>query len=198
MSLRIEKAEANQYTSLYGIMALAGEHMHRVLGLSHWYPFGASDWYIRHCEGRIVYAVYQDDFLAGTFMLSTLPERYYTDDMSEYWHDIHARSLYFSAFALLPSCQQQGIGTWVMGEMDKMVQVQNYPYVRFDGVASHPKLIHFYSRLGYRKCGELPVGNQSVMCFEKVGTGLALSCPKDMYRAPNTPGRVPTNLFPPS
>lgn len=167
MSLKIEHAERDQFGSLYGIMALAGEHMYRVLGLSHWYPFGSSDWYFNYGDERIVYVVYKDDILVGTFMLSPVPERYYTDDMSDYWQDMNAQALYFSAFALLPAYQQQGIGTWVMGEMDKMVQAQNYPYVRFDGVASHAKLIHFYSRLGYHKCGELPVGNQSVMCFEK-------------------------------
>ena len=166
-TLSIQRAPEQQYTTLYGIMALAGEHMHRVLGLSHWYPFPKSDWYLQHCEGREVYAVYTDNLLVGTFMMSNKPERYFTGDMSAYWRNPDAPSLYFSAFALLPAYQQQGIGTWVMGEMDKMVQAQNIPYVRFDGVASHPKLLHFYTRLGYRPCGELAVGSQSVMCFEK-------------------------------
>lgn len=167
MVLAIQTASEQQYTALYSILALAGEHMHRVLNLSHWYPFPKSDWFIRQCEGRNVYVVYKDEMLVGTFMLSEKPERYYKVDMSAYWRDVSAPSLYFSAFALLPAYQQQGIGSWVMGEMDKIVVAQGHERVRFDGVANHPKLVHFYSRLGYRQCGELSVGSQSVMCFEK-------------------------------
>jgi GNAT superfamily N-acetyltransferase len=167
MVLSIQPASEQQYTTLYGIMALAGEHMHRVLNLSHWYPFPNSDWFVKHCEGRNVYAVYQDELLVGTFMLSEKGEPYYTDDMSAYWRDASAPSLYFSAFALLPAFQQQGIGSWVMGEMDKMVVAQGHERVRFDAVANHPKLLYFYSRLGYRQCGELPVRNTAVMCYEK-------------------------------
>ncbi|GAB5490743.1 MAG: hypothetical protein Phog2KO_09580 [Phototrophicaceae bacterium] len=168
MKLALKIAEEEQYTSLYGVMALAGEHMHRVLGLSHWYPFPSSAYFIDHLKGKEVFAVYADDALVGTFNISTQPEPYYLEDMSEYWtrHDIP--SMYFSAFALLPSYQQLGIGSWCLQEMDKLVQARGFAQVRFDGVNTHEKLKGFYRKNGYQECGVLDLGRAQVMCFEKI------------------------------
>lgn len=168
MNITIKRADDDQFKALYSVMALAGEHMHRILKLSHWHPFPDSERFVKRLAGRDVYAVYADDLLIGTFNLSTLPEPYYLDDMSNYWIDCLAEATYFSGFALLPSHQQMGIGTQCMAFADKIVKTEtNHRYIRFDGVANHTKLLQFYSRLGYEKRGELPVGSVSVMCFEK-------------------------------
>lgn len=168
MDIRIERVQTDQLTAVYSIMALAGEHMHRVLQLSHWYPFPGTDRFLPRIEGHDVYAVYTKELMVGTFNISTIPEPYYLDDMSAYWMESSAPATYFSAFALLPSHQQMGIGTKCMAFVDKTVKEQtDHRYVRFDGVATHPKLLQFYSRLGYEKRGELPVQNTAVMCFEK-------------------------------
>ncbi len=168
MDIRIERTNADQIKAVYSIMALAGEHMHRVLQLSHWHPFPGTERFIPRFEGHDIYGVYADDLLVGTFNVSTNPEPYYTDDMSAYWMDVKADATYFSGFALLPSHQQMGIGTQCMAFVDKTVREQiNHRYVRFDAVANHSKLIHFYTRLGYEQRGELAVRNAAVMCFEK-------------------------------
>ena len=168
MDIKIERASTDQLTAVYSIMALAGEHMHRALNLSHWHPFPGTDRFIPRIEGHDVYGVYDDTLLVGTFNISTIPEPYYLEDMSAYWMDVSAPATYFSAFALLPSHQQMGIGSHCMAFVDKIVKEKtDHRYIRFDGVASHPKLLHFYSRLGYEKRGELPVNNTAVMCFEK-------------------------------
>lgn len=168
MTIRIERATDDQLTAVYSIMALAGEHMHRALDLSHWHPFPGTDRFIPRLKGHDVYVVYEGDLLVGTFNISTIPEPYYTNDMSDYWMDVSADATYFSAFALLPSHQQKGIGTQCMAFVDKTVKEQtDHQYVRFDAVANHKKLIHFYSRLGYEQRGELPVRDTAVMCFEK-------------------------------
>ena len=167
-NIQLVRATDDQNTVVYSIMALAGEHMHRVLGLSHWHPFPSSDKFIPRFADHEVYLVQQDDLIVGTFNISEEPEPYYTEDMSAYWADTHAKALYFSAFALLPSVQQKGLGSWCMAQVDAIAKERGYDYVRFDAVASHPKLIHFYSRLGYRPCGELMVRDPiAVMCFEK-------------------------------
>lgn len=168
MKIRIEHAEVDQLNAIYSIMALAGEHMHRALKLSHWHPFPGTEKLLPRFERRDVYAVYADDLLVGTFNISTIPEPYYLEDMSDYWMDATADATYFSAFALLPSHQQQGIGTRCMAFVDQTVKTQtDHRYLRFDAVANHKKLIHFYSRLGYEQRGVLPVRNTTVMCFEK-------------------------------
>lgn len=167
MKLSLNIASPEQYTSLYGIMALAGEHMHRVLGLSHWYPFPSSERFIARLDGREIFGVYADQILVGTFNISTIPEPYYLEDMSDYWTHTDIPPMYFSGFALLPSYQQQGIGTWCLQEMDKMVQERGFKQVRFDAVNTHEKLKHFYRRSGYQECGVLDLGHAAVMCFEK-------------------------------
>lgn len=168
MGLQIIRATDDQLTAIYSIMALAGEHMHRALNLSHWHPFPGTEPFIKRLGGHDVYAVYDENLLVGTFNISTIPEPYYTEDMSDYWIDASADATYFSGFALLPSHQQMGIGTYCMAFVDKIVKENtNHRYIRFDAVASHPKLVNFYSRLGYQKRGELPVKHLKVMCFEK-------------------------------
>lgn len=167
-TILIKQASEDQFPALYGVMALAGEHMHRALNLSHWHPFPPSDRFVSRLEGRDIYAVYDDRLLIGTFNISTIPEPYYHEDMSDYWMDQTAPASYFSGFGLLPSHQQKGIGTICMAFVDKTVREQtNHRYIRFDAVANHAKLLHFYSRLGYQQRGELPVANTAVMCFEK-------------------------------
>lgn len=168
MNLEIKPATQDQYTAIYSIMALAGEHMHRVLGLSHWHPFLSSDRFIERIDDHEVFGVYADDLLVGTFNISTIPEPYYLEDMSDYWSRLDIPSMYFSAFALLPSHQQMGIGSWVMQEMDELVKARDFAQVRFDGVNTHEKLKGFYRKNGYQERGVLDLGRAQVMCFEKI------------------------------
>lgn len=167
MNLSLLPATPDQYSAIYGVMALAGEHMHRVLRLSHWHPFPSSDWFIQQCEEREVFAVYQDSLLIGTFNIGSMPEKYYFADMSAYWKNPAAPTLYFSAFALLPSHQQQGVGSWCMQQVDRLVMERGHNLVRFDAVSHHEKLLHFYDRLGYERRGVLDLGHVAVMCYEK-------------------------------
>ncbi|MEM9951588.1 MAG: GNAT family N-acetyltransferase [Chloroflexota bacterium] len=158
----------DQYNAVYSIMALAGEHMHRVLGLSHWHPFPSSERFLEHLEGKEVFGIFQDNLLIGTFNISTQPEPYYLDDMSAYWSGLDLETMYFSAYAILPAFQQQGIGSWCMSEVDQLVQERGYPQVRFDAVNTHPKLKAFYRKNGYEERGVLDLGRAQVMCFEKI------------------------------
>ncbi|MGJ3239922.1 MAG: GNAT family N-acetyltransferase [Anaerolineae bacterium] len=168
MTRSLQVADESQYQALYGIMALAGEHMHRVWGLSHWHPFPPSDRFIAHFEGKEVFGIYEGSLLVGTFNISTQPEPYYPEDMSAYWSRLDLESMYFSAFALLPSHQQKGIGSWCMAHVDRMVQERGFPQVRFDAVNTHPRLKTFYRKNGYQERGVLDLGRAQVMCFEKL------------------------------
>lgn len=166
-NLSLKLVVPDQYTAIYGIMALAGEHMLRVLGMSHWHPFPPSTHFIEQMMKHDTYAVYRGDLLVGTFGLSEQPESYYPEDMSDYWDDPEATAMYFTAFALLPGYQQQGIGTWSFGEMEKLVAATGHTIIRFDAVATHEKLLDFYDRLDCQRRGDLRVGKEKVMIYEK-------------------------------
>ena len=168
MNLSLQLATEDQYNAVCSIMALAGEHMHRVLDLSHWHPFPSSENFVSHLDGKEVFGVYDNELLVGTFNISTQPEPYYLEDMSEYWSRLDMPTMYFSAFALLPSHQQKGVGSWCMQEMDKMIQERGFNQVRFDAVNTHPKLKGFYRKNGYQERGVLDLGRAQVMCFEKI------------------------------
>lgn len=168
MNLSLQIVNEEQYNAIYSIMALAGEHMHRVLGLSHWHPFISSERFAEHLKDKEVFGVYSDELLIGTFNISTMPEPYYLDDMSEYWSRLDMPTMYFSAFALLPAYQQSGIGSWCMQNVDKMVRERGFEQLRFDGVNTHEKLKGFYRKNGYQERGVLDLGRAQVMCFEKI------------------------------
>ena len=167
LNLSIRPATTDQFTALYAILALAGEHMHRALDLSYWHPFPSSDKFIARLGERNNYAVYLDDTLVGTFGIGPKPEPYYREDMSEYWQGPDAQSTYFSTFAILPGYQQRGIGSWCMQQADQIARDDGYDWLRFDAVALNSKLLTFYSRLGYEQRGLLLVGSIQVMCYEK-------------------------------
>lgn len=166
-NLSLEQATPDQYVAIYSIMALAGEHMLRALGLDHWHPFPPSTNFIERMMKHDTYAVYSGNVLVGTFGLSDHPESYYLEDMSNYWADPAAEAIYFTAFGLLPGYQQQGIGTWSFSEMEKLAQARGHNLIRFDAVATHEKLLGFYDRLGCERRGTLKVGKQTVMLYEK-------------------------------
>ncbi len=108
------------------------------------------------------------DLLVGTFNLGTMPEPYYLDDMSDYWQNLPRPPCISAVLRCCPRTSSRESESWCMAQADRIVQERGYHYLRFDGVAHHERLMRFYSRLGYRPCGLLPVYEDiSVMCFEK-------------------------------
>lgn len=164
----VQPAVPDQYAAVYSVLALAGEHMLRVLGMDHWHPFPPSTQFIQTMMKRQTYVIYENDVLVGTFGLSDHPESYYPADMTGYWAQPQAEAMYFTAFALLPGHQQQGIGRWSFGEMARIVKAQGHDLVRFDAVAHHEKLLGFYDTLGCLRRGTLDLGQVRVMLYEKV------------------------------
>ncbi|MCA9889968.1 MAG: GNAT family N-acetyltransferase [Anaerolineae bacterium] len=146
--LTLKQAQEADLQALYGILAVAGEHMHRTLGLEHWYPFRTFERFLEMTDREHIYAVFADDLLVATFNLNSQARAYYRLDM---WADAEHRALYLGGVGVLPSHQGMGIGKWMMEEIERICQELDVQALRFDAIANHSRLLAFYDRLGYQR-----------------------------------------------
>ncbi|MFX0149164.1 MAG: GNAT family N-acetyltransferase [Candidatus Hodarchaeota archaeon] len=74
-----------------------------------------------------------------------------------------------SHFAIKPEFQNQGIGTWVIREIEKnqKFQVQKYEAIDLEVYAKVPKLGKFYEKLGFSLIGEKEINNETIFVFSK-------------------------------
>ncbi|MFZ4813458.1 MAG: GNAT family N-acetyltransferase [Phototrophicaceae bacterium] len=166
MALTIQPLSEADLTTAHAILTLCGEHMHRVQGLSHWYPYRNIERYRQETQAATVYGVYDDSWLVGTFYLTPVMRTWYS---TVAWEDPNHRALYLGSLGILPSVQGRGIGKAVMGHILQMAQQGGYAALRFDGVANNAPLLHFYDQLGFTQRGLLVTPSQvSVMVFEKI------------------------------
>lgn len=158
-------APTDAIPALHGILNICGEYMHRVQGMSHWYPYRPLERF--QTEFDRIYALYAGDMLIGTFNVKAQPRPYYTPDL---WSNPDARALYMGGLGILPHYQGKGIGAWAMQQADSVAQADGFDAIRFDGVANNQRLITFYDRLGYRRCGVVGKHDNwpGVMCYERV------------------------------
>jgi GNAT superfamily N-acetyltransferase len=165
MTYQLQCVSESDLPVMYALLVLCGEHMHRTLGLSHWYPFRPYDIFLQQIDPNAVYAIYSDDILAGTFALNSQPRHYY---QAQLWAEPKAKALYFGMFGVLPVFQKQGIGRWATQQADRIAQEQGYAALRFDAVAYHPTLLAFYDRLGYERRGLLSFSSgRDIVCYER-------------------------------
>ena len=164
--LTLKQAEEADLQALYGILALAGEHMHRTLDLGHWYPFRTFERFLEITDREHIYAIFADDLLIATFNLASTPRSYYRLDM---WTDSNHRALYLGGVGVLPSHQGMGIGKWMMQEVERICQELEIESLRFDAVANHSRLLAFYDRLGYQRRAYIPIDDErQLIAFEHI------------------------------
>ena len=168
--ITVRPATETDLPALVAIMALAGEHMHRVQGLSYWYPFPPTELYSERAAGRQTYAVDTEGLLVATFDLSTRPERYHR---MELWPDGDVLAVYFGGFAVLPAYWGQGIGSAVVATAEGIATAAGHRHFRFDAASSNDKLIAWYRSLGFEPTGVIDLGTVAVTCFEKLLGGVS-------------------------
>lgn len=164
----IRLAESVDLNAMHAILTLCGEHMHRAQDMHHWHPYSPFERWMSRVDPQRVYAVYDGDFLIGTFNLNDKPREYQTQVA---WANPAHKAVYFGGFGLLPTYWGGGLGKQLMTEVESIVIAGGYQAMRFDGVASNAPLMRFYTKLGYEQRGVLdltPNGWKPIMNFEKV------------------------------
>jgi GNAT superfamily N-acetyltransferase len=164
----IRLAEVVDLNAMHAILTLCGEYMHRAQAMHHWHPYSSFERWSARVDPARVYAVYDGDFLIGTFNLNDKPRDYQSRVA---WANPAHRAVYFGGFGLLPMYWGGGLGKYLMAEVDAIAVAGGYDAIRFDGVASNAPLMRFYAKLGYEERGLLdltPAGWKPIMNFERV------------------------------
>lgn len=164
-NLDLVRLDPADLPAAYGILAIAGEHMHRVQNMSHWHPFPGVDHYRRRVQGRVVYGVTRRDVLVASFDLGEAPESYHDLDQ---WPDGDVPAVYFGGFAVLPAEWGLGVGRWAVAAAERQAITDGHRHFRFDAVSSNPRLLSWYRELGFTPTGTITGGFGSVTCFEKI------------------------------
>jgi len=166
INLTLSQASESDLQALYGILAIAGEHMHRTLGLAHWYPFRTFERFLQITDQEHLYAVYSDNLLVATFNLNPHSRDYYRLEM---WANPQHTAWYLGGMGVLPSHQGQGVGEWVMQQVDRLCKEAGVDAVRFDAVANHARLLRFYDRLGYTRRAFISIDEEKqLVAYERV------------------------------
>jgi ribosomal protein S18 acetylase RimI-like enzyme len=69
--------------------------------------------------------------------------------------------------AVLPPFQRQGIGTWIMRQIETIARERGCRFVRLDAYEQNPRSVAFYRRMGYDERGRLVVSGIPLICFEQ-------------------------------
>lgn len=163
--LQIHTAVPDDYPAIVGIQALAGEHMHRVQQMSHWYPWKSVEQMAERLKGRTAYLATLDDIAVATFDLSDQPERYH--EMSR-WPDSDVRAAYFGGFAVLPTYWGRGIGERLAEYAVELATQDGFEHFRFDGVTANTALVAWYQKIGFTPVGIThATPTIDVTCFER-------------------------------
>jgi GNAT superfamily N-acetyltransferase/ketosteroid isomerase-like protein len=153
---------ADKVDELHGVLTKCGEDL-KNQGLDHWDPPYPLVSLKKDAEERRVYTIRLDRKLAGTFTIGTEPLEYYDASI---WSSPEAEAIYACHLAILPELQGQGIGTWCMGEIER-IAAEDGLAVRLDGHEKHERLLHFYDKLGYERRGVVEDRGCPLVCFEK-------------------------------
>lgn len=165
-SYTIQKVSNEDIPAIHDLLQECGLYMYKSLNLNHWHPYMSLENFQQRVKTALVYGIYDNNKLIGTFNLSTNSRSYYTLDM---WQNPEAKAVYLGQLAIHPNYQGRKIGSWCLQEVEKIAHELGYQVIRFDCVERHPWLCKFYEKAGYgrRTIVALPEPTGNVICFEK-------------------------------
>jgi GNAT superfamily N-acetyltransferase len=176
-TLRVIHYEPDQVHILHEIIAECGEDMKQRYGLVHWSPPYPLDFLRRNACKSNVYGIHQTnghgEQVIGTFTLGQQNCDY--DD--SLWANPQHRPLYLGKLAIRPEYQGKGLGKWCVRKVEEFAQAWKCQAIRFDAIAQHTRLLHFYQNLGYHVRGTRSIVDWrglewEIVYFEKVLTQL--------------------------
>lgn len=152
--LRIVPIGEDRLPAAHAVLLLAGEHMDRAQGMSHWWPWMPLDAFVARAAGRDTVLAVEDDVVVGTWSTSTLPEPY--DDPS-LWPDRDVTALHLSGLGVLPGAWGRGVGGAALDHAVAVADQRGLDRVRFDAVSTNEVLLRWYERHGCAPVGRLEV-----------------------------------------
>lgn len=147
-----------------GMIAICGEHAHRVYGHDHWYPTSSLDALATRLEQADLFGYFQGLALVGAIAMSPDPLPYYPEGGV---FSPAREPVYLHGLVVLPAFQGRGFGRRAMRHVDQLAGERQADVVRFDAATMNERAVGFYRALGYEERGVLPVRHTTVTCFER-------------------------------
>ncbi|MBC8065863.1 MAG: GNAT family N-acetyltransferase [Chlorobia bacterium] len=116
---------------------------------------------LRH---RTIYVATRDGEAVGSVVVSTYPIGFWK---KEYWQDPAVMGLGAYGLTVFPSLQGQGVGRFLMEEVEQLARDHLIPFVRLDAYLANPFSTAFYRKLGYEERREIDVRGVRLILFEK-------------------------------
>jgi GNAT superfamily N-acetyltransferase len=120
--------------------------------------------------GRL-YAVRAGSTLLATFAVCHEADSYFIDAR---WAERDAPASYLHRLAVADGHRGSGLGTWCVGEAERIATALGSAYLRLDALRDHARVLAFYTRLHYADCGVVSVESGvperplvELVCFEK-------------------------------
>jgi GNAT superfamily N-acetyltransferase len=165
---RATPAEAEECLAVLREFALREQ---RRLGTVSWaHPRVSAVVHADAAAGRL-YAVRTGSTLVATFALCDEADPYFVDAR---WADRDASATYLHRLAVADGHRGSGVGTWCVGEAERIATAMGSAYLRLDALRDHERVLAFYARLHYADCGVVGVESGlperpvvELACFEK-------------------------------
>jgi len=170
--LQFELARSEHAKSIEIMRRLSAEDLTRKLGQGHWSGSGKLQ-SIReriscadpeHLRRLTLYVVTSGNVVVGSVALSTFHPGFWR---KTYWSDPNAVALGTFNLVVPPDQQRQGIGTFMMNEVEALAQQHHIPFVRLDAYLDNPHSRSFYTAIGYSQRKIIDVRTVGLVLMEK-------------------------------
>ena len=111
-----------------------------------------------------LYVACQGEEVVGSVMVSTYPPGFWRQT---YWHSGKETGLGVFYLVVFPDFQRQGIGRFLMDEVEQLARDHQIAFVRLDAFAVNPTSTGFYRAIGYEQRCVIDLRGCGLVLFEK-------------------------------
>ena len=110
--------------------------------------------FVARCDGEVL----------GSVAVSTWPPGFWK---KSYWEEPGSGALGVFGLMVLPERQRQGVGSFLMAEVEQLAQEHGLPFVRLDAYERNPISNGFYQAIGYSKRAVINLRGTGLVLYEK-------------------------------
>lgn len=164
MSLRISSARPDQLDALDALLVACIAQM-REQGIDQWddvHPtrqIAAAD-----LEQRQLFVATLEGQLAGSMVLNTFQDPEYA---ALEWKHRDGPALVVHRLMVDPVQRGRGVALALMNFAEGLAAERGHGSIRLDAFSHNPRALELYTRLGYRRAGEITLCKGRFHCFEK-------------------------------
>ena len=132
--------------SVRKVRRLAAEDLTTRFGRGHWSSVSTLPTLRKHARSMHLHVVELHGKVVATFTLSPRKIPFYH---KAWFANPDDEALYLTNMAVRPDTQRQGVGRWIMGQIEKIAVQASVGAVRFDAYDANAGAGEFYRKCGY-------------------------------------------------